>query len=147
MSKKLFTRVVPVMVVAAAMSMAMLAGCSMQDEAEDAPDGVIEETIVEDGSGVSGGDATKVMTEDEIKAVVFKDAGVAATDATNVKVTMKTQDGVDVYEVTFDAKGTHYDYTVDAKTGAVIEFEEMMGVSGDSGASSDSKDEKSSSSK
>lgn len=147
MSKKLFTRVVPVMVVAAAMSMAMLVGCSMQDEATDTPGGVVEESVVEEDTVVGDEDATKVMTEDEAKAHVFKDAGVAATDATNVKVTMKTKDGVDMYEVSFDAKNVHYDYTVNAKTGEVIAFDEMSVVSGDSGASSDSKDANSSSSK
>ena len=147
MSKKLFARVVPAMVVAAAMSMAMLADCSPQDEMTDVPGGVVEETVVEEGTVVSSEDATKVMTEDEAKAHVFKDAGVTATDATNVKVMMKTKDGVDVYEVSFDAKNVHYDYVINAKTGEIIEFDEMSVASGGSGASSDSKDSSSSSSK
>ena len=147
MSKKLFTRVVPVMVVAAALSMVMLAGCSMQDEADDMQSGVVEEeTIVEDVPGSSSEDATKVMTEDEVKALAFKDANVVATDATNVKVLMKTENGVDVYDVSFDAKGYHYDYTINAKTGDVIDHEKTEATSSSSAASSDSKDSKSSSS-
>ena len=125
MSKKLFIRVVPALAVASAMSLAMLAGCSVQDGADgSAPGEVIEETIVENVPGTGSEDATKVMSEDEAKDIVFKDAGVAVDEATNVKVEKKTEDGVEVYGISFDAKGVSYDYVINAKTGALIEFNE-----------------------
>ena len=125
MSKKLFIRVVPALAVASAMSLAMLAGCSVQDGSDgSAPGEVIEETVVESVPGTGSEDATKVMSEDEAKAIVFKDAGVAADEASNVKVEKKTKDGIEVYDISFDAKGVSYDYVINAKTGALIEFNE-----------------------
>ena len=133
MSKVLFTRIVPVVAVASALSLSMLAGCSMTEkETADSPGAVVEEVIVDD--------ASKVMTEDEAKAVVFEDAGVAAADATNVKVEKKTENGVEVYDIEFDAKGVSYDYVLDAKTGVLIEYSEeaVVEVPADDTAKSDS---------
>ncbi|MBQ9954711.1 MAG: PepSY domain-containing protein [Eggerthellaceae bacterium] len=136
MRKNLFTRVVPVVAVASALGLSALAGCAAQDTtATDTPGGVVEETIVEGESVVGGQDATKVMSEDEAKAIAFEDAGVLASDATNVKVEKKTEGGVEVYDIEFDAKGVSYDYVIDAKTGSLIEYDEEAVIVGGSTAS------------
>ncbi len=133
MSKTLFTRVVPAVAVASVLSLSMLAGCSMQDEGKnDNSGGVIEETIVEDGSSMGGQGTNAIMTEDEAKAIAFEDAGILESDATNVKVEKKTEDGVEVYDIEFDANGASYDYVIDAMTGALIEYDEEIVVIGGS---------------
>ena len=123
MRKNLFTRVVPVVAVASALGLSALAGCAAQDTtATDTPGGVVEETIVEGESVVGGQDATKVMSEDEAKAIAFK-------------VEKKTEGGVEVYDIEFDAKGVSYDYVIDAKTGALVEYDEEAVIVGGSTAS------------
>ena len=133
MSKKLFSRIVPVVVVVSALGLVALAGCSMQNDSVNTPGEVIEEAIVEDVPGTGSEDADALMTEDEAKAIAFEDAGVAEADATNVKVEKKSEDGVEVYEIKFDAKGTSYDYVIDAKTGSLIEFDEETMIGGATG--------------
>lgn len=131
MSKNLFTRIVPAVAVASALSLSMLAGCSMTNDTNaDTPGAVVDEVIVDD--------ATKIMTEDEAKAIAFEDAGVVASDATNVKVEKKVEDGVEVYDIEFDAKGVSYDYVIDAETGVLLEFSEEAVVEIPSNGSSSS---------
>lgn len=143
MSKNLFTRVVPAVAVVSALSFTMLAGCSMTDSTNaDSSGAVVDEVIVDETTGTGNDDTAKVMTEDEAKAIVFEDAGVVTSDATNVKVEKKTEDGIAVYEIEFDAKGVNYDYVIDAKTGVLIEYSEEAVVeipaNGSSSSSSNS---------
>ena len=66
------------------------------------------------------------------KEAAFKDAGVAAADATVSTAGLDKKDGLFFYQVDFSADGTEYQYAVDAVTGVVIE----AAVSGDAAAES-----------
>lgn len=55
------------------------------------------------------------------KEAAFKDAGVAAADATVSTAGLDKKDGIFFYQVDFSADGTEYQYAVDAVTGVVIE--------------------------
>ncbi len=66
------------------------------------------------------------------KEAAFKDAGVAAADATVSTAGLDKKDGIFFYQVDFSADGTEYQYAVDAVTGVVIE----AAASGDAAAES-----------
>lgn len=143
MSKSMFVRIVPVVAVVTALGLVMLVGCSMKDEAVvDEPDSVVGEVIVDDTPMPGTEDSGKVLTVDEAKAIAFEDAGIdpATDEVDNVSVEQKVVDGVEVYEVEFEANGVSYDYVINAKTGSLIAFdEEVIIIENGSASSSDSK--------
>lgn len=61
------------------------------------------------------------------ESAAFKHANVKASDAWDVEVDLDTENGKQVYEVTFDAGGYEYDYDIDAYTGKVLRNEKEKG--------------------
>lgn len=55
------------------------------------------------------------LTEDEIKSIVFEDAGVLEKDVTDFKISDK-QDEIEVFYVVWPKE---YTYTLDSKTGDI----------------------------
>ena len=57
------------------------------------------------------------------KAIAADHAGVSVEEVQFTKVKQDTEDGLVVYEIEFTKDGKEYEYTIDAATGAVLEFE------------------------
>lgn len=60
---------------------------------------------------------------EQAKQAALTHAGVPAADATAIKVELDCEQGVMVYEVSFNASGYEYEYDVDAMTGAICKQE------------------------
>ena len=58
--------------------------------------------------------------EDKAKEAALGHAGVTAADIREYKIKLDTEDGVQVYEIEFKAKGYEYDYEVRAADGAIL---------------------------
>lgn len=58
---------------------------------------------------------------EKAKSIALKHAGVSSVQFTKAK--LDTDDGVKVYDVEFRVNGVKYDYEIDAKTGAVRDFD------------------------
>jgi uncharacterized membrane protein YkoI len=61
--------------------------------------------------------------EEAAKNIAFRRAGISASEATQVHVELKRDDGRMIYDVEFKARGYEYDVDIDAITGAVLEFD------------------------
>ena len=66
---------------------------------------------------------SELLSEDEIRAIVFSHAGVNANDVREFEIELDDEDGIWVYEVDFKAGNIEYDYVVNAVTGAIIRVE------------------------
>ncbi|MEE3738679.1 PepSY domain-containing protein [Streptococcus uberis] len=76
-----------------------------------------------DSKGLSGAkDLTKdAISQDKAKSIVLKDANVKEED-TSIMSIEKDMDGTtSTYEVTFTANNKEYEYTVNAKSGEIME--------------------------
>jgi len=64
-----------------------------------------------------------LIGETAAKAAAFAHAGVREADAVRVKCELDWEDGLQIYEVEFDAGRLEYDYEIDAVSGAVLKAE------------------------
>ena len=59
---------------------------------------------------------------EKAKTIALTRAGLSAGEVTFTKAKQDREDGVPVYEIEFyTAGGVEYEYTIDARTGAVLE--------------------------
>lgn len=71
--------------------------------------------------------STSLVTADQAiglekaKELAFSEAGVTSDEVTNFNLEEGLEDGRQVYELDFSAKGKRYDFTLDQKTGAILE--------------------------
>lgn len=63
------------------------------------------------------------ITLDEAKAIALEHAGVAADRVIFTKTELDYDDGTAEYEIEFKANGLEYEYTINALTGKIIEYE------------------------
>ena len=63
------------------------------------------------------------VTLEEAKAAALAHAGFTASDVTFTKTEFDLDDGREEYEIEFIVSGTEYEYTIDAATGKIIEYE------------------------
>lgn len=95
----------------------------------DAYTGAVGEKSVETRSGQSpvspgaNGTAGEYIGADEAEEIALTHAGVDRTDAWFVKSQLDRDDGRMEYEVEFFSDGVEYDYTIDAVTGEVLEYD------------------------
>ncbi len=66
-------------------------------------------------------DTSSFISENEAKSIAFKRAGINASDASNVKCKLDTDDMFAHYEIEFVSGGFEYDFDINAKTGKIIE--------------------------
>lgn len=80
---------------------------------------------------VSGENATQkpidsgskeIISKDEAKRIALAHAKVSEEQAERFEIHSEYEDGQQVYEIEFDAAGFEYDYEIDAKTGAIVQF-------------------------
>ncbi len=75
-----------------------------------------------DSKGLSGAkDLTNdAISQDKAKSIVLKDANVKEEDTSMMSIE-KDMDGTSTYEVTFTANNKEFEYTVNAKSGEIME--------------------------
>ncbi|MDY4621745.1 MAG: PepSY domain-containing protein [Eubacteriales bacterium] len=66
---------------------------------------------------------SELLSEDEIRAIVFSHAGVNANDVREFEIELDDEDGIWVYEVEFESGRNEYSYEVNALTGEIIDYE------------------------
>ena len=59
--------------------------------------------------------------EESARNFAYVDAGVLPEDAENIRTEFDFDSGKFVYDIEFNANGTNYEYTVDSKSGSIIE--------------------------
>lgn len=67
--------------------------------------------------------ASKTATEAEAKAIVLAQAGVSEADIKRYRAKFEIDDGVPQWEIEFRAGAYEYEATVNAATGAILDFE------------------------
>ena len=74
------------------------------------------------GNGNGNGQA-EFIGKSRAKEIAFQHAGVIQADARKIKVEFDTDDGTPEYEVEFIAGNVEYEYTIDARTGKILEYD------------------------
>ena len=74
------------------------------------------------GNG-NGANASGLINTASAKSIAFQHAGVSTSAATNVKVELDYDDGRAEYEVEFRCNGIEYEYTIDAASGTILDYE------------------------
>ncbi len=64
-----------------------------------------------------------ILTEKKAKEIAFQQAGVAEDEAEYVKVELDFENGVQVYEISFDSGSYEYEYEIGAESGEVLHYE------------------------
>lgn len=75
------------------------------------------------GSGSSGGSASSYIGVAAAKRIALEHAGVSAGSAHFSSAHLDTEDGVKVYEVEFSTGNREYEFTINATTGAVLDYD------------------------
>lgn len=65
-------------------------------------------------------DSTEYITEDKAKEIALNHAGLSESDVRKLEIELDSENGVMVYDVSFDSAGYEYDYEINASTGAII---------------------------
>lgn len=64
-----------------------------------------------------------MISKEDAKKIAFDHAKVNEADVKKLKTDLDYEDGVQVYEVDFEASGFEYDYDINAKTGEITKFD------------------------
>lgn len=67
--------------------------------------------------------AVTYLTSAKIKAIAVKKAGVSENEITNYRAEFDKDDGIAIYEVSFEAANYEYDVDINAVTGTVLDFD------------------------
>ncbi len=73
------------------------------------------------GGGTSGGSTD--IGSDKAKSIALNHAGVSGSQTRKLEVKRDFDDGRLEYEVKFQAAGTEYEYTIDAATGTILDYD------------------------
>ncbi len=122
----------------AAVLAVLMAGCGSQQNAGMPATGAQQETAKSDATQTNeqpavtdqqtpndkaAGAGAEMISEDEVKAIALKAAGVNEKDAAFTKVAREFDDGREKYEIEFVAGEQEYSYDIDAYNGDIIESE------------------------
>ena len=66
---------------------------------------------------------TQGITQTQAEDIALKDAGVSRDQVDTMYAHSDLDNGISVYDVEFTADGYEYDYEINAKTGAIIDYE------------------------
>ncbi len=61
------------------------------------------------------------ISEKKAKIIAFKDASVSEAEAKMIQVKKEKDDGISIYDIEFKHKDKEYSYTIDAKSGDILE--------------------------
>ena len=97
---------------------------NVYDYEVDASTGAVLSKSVESiqAGGASGTDGT-LLSLDEAKEIAVSHAGLSMSDISFSKAKLERDDGRSVYEIEFYQGYVEYDYTIDAATGTVLEYD------------------------
>ncbi len=98
-------------------------GTAETTEAAETADGTVETTEPAKTTGADNTVGTTYISVDEAKTIALERAGVSASDVTFKKAKLDKEDGIMVYEIEFYQGQMEYECTVNASTGAIVEFE------------------------
>lgn len=103
---------------------------------QEAPDSRAPAAPDSEPSPAGGGKPGDQALDIAAKNAAFAHAGVSPEDVSGLKVESGWEDGVQVFEVEFQAGGTEYEYEIEAATGAVLKAGQEWGaaVSGRQGS-------------
>lgn len=76
------------------------------------------------GADADSAGSGQSLTEDQAKDAAFQHAGISADKAERVKVELDHEDGVQVYEISFDSGDQEYEYEINARTGEILHYEQ-----------------------
>lgn len=74
-------------------------------------------------TGATAGNSSVYIGIDSAKSIAASHAGLTASTLTFSKAKLENDDGVTVYEVEFFYNETEYEYTIDAITGDILEYD------------------------
>ena len=74
-------------------------------------------------SGTTSGSSSADIGESAAKAAALKHAGLSESQVTGMKVQRDRDDGRLEYEVEFKSGGKEYEYTIDAASGTILDYE------------------------
>ena len=83
----------------------------------------VEAFKTNNGNNNSGNSGTYIGI-DKAKSVALSHAGLSASEVTFSKAKLENDDGHKVYEIEFYYKGIEYEYTIEAISGTVLEYEQ-----------------------
>lgn len=70
-----------------------------------------------------GGSKDGYIGSDHAKTIALEHAGLAGNDVRLLRAGLEMDDGIMVYDVSFRSGRTEYEYSIDAVTGEIIEFD------------------------
>ena len=82
----------------------------------------ISESRIDAGTSLAD-DSSQQITLDEAKAIALEHAGFAADQVVFTKSELDYDDGTAEYEIEFKANGLEYEYTINAFTGKIVEYD------------------------
>ena len=91
-------------------------------EAADTPHSGNTGNTGNNGNAGNTGNTSASITLDQAKEIALTHAGQTADAVWFEKAEQDYDDGILVYELEFAAKGTEYEYEIDAQTGAIREY-------------------------
>lgn len=68
--------------------------------------------------------ADTIISEEEAKNIALKDANLAESEISGLRIKQERDDGIQKYEVDFYSNSREYDYDIDAISGKILEKEE-----------------------
>ncbi len=75
------------------------------------------------GNSSSGSSSSSGISVDEAKQIALNRAGLSASEVTFTKAMKEKDDGITVYEIEFYKGATEYECTINASTGAILEYD------------------------
>ncbi|MCD8149224.1 MAG: PepSY domain-containing protein [Clostridiales bacterium] len=74
-------------------------------------------------SSSSGSSSSSGISVDKAKQIALNKAGLSASEVTFTKAMKEKDDGITVYEIEFYKGATEYECTINASTGAILEYD------------------------
>ena len=96
-----------------------MAGCGSSSEEQATEETTVEATAEE----ATEASADEMLTESEALENALDVEGLYVDDVDEISVQLNTDNGATEYDIAFQYEGVHYEYSVDAYTGDVYEYE------------------------
>ncbi len=86
----------------------------------------LDDDYTDKGGVTSSQEAPELLTAEQAKSAALKHAGISYDKAKFENAELDEDDGIAKYEISFKVGNVEYDYEINAKTGAVINFEKEI---------------------
>lgn len=78
--------------------------------------------LFKSGAGQNGGAGNNYIGVESAKSAALSNEGLSESDVTFSKAKLENDDGYTVYEIEFYYNGVEYEYTIDAVSGGILEY-------------------------